>query len=360
MEVRFRSIRVHELVESYSDNREGGVVGYDGKLDIRPPYQREFVYDDQQRKAVIRSINNNFPLNVMYWADNGDDKYEVIDGQQRTISIGQYVNNNFSVDDLYFYNLPRDKTEKILNYELMVYVCTGTESEKLDWFRTVNIAGERLTNQELLNAVYSGLWLADAKRYFSRTGGPAYGLGSNHVKGNPIRQDYLETVIKWMSSGKIEDYMGRHQHDKNAKPLWEYFKAVIAWVESCFKTRPGLMRGIDWGSLYNEYKDVPIDYDATEKRIQELIDDEEVTKQRGIYEYIFTGEERHLNLRSFSKAVKQRVYERQGGKCAESGEAFPLSEMDADHIKPWREGGKTEENNCQVLHKKYNRRKGAK
>ena len=360
MKVKFRSVTVQELVQDYGDNGQDGVVGYSGKLDIRPPYQREFVYKDKQREAVIRSINQDFPLNVMYWADNGEDKYEVIDGQQRTISIGQYVNSDFSVDGLYFHNLPGDKTDQILNYELTVYICTGTESEKLDWFRTVNIAGERLTNQELLNAVYSGSWVSDAKRYFSKTGGPAYGLGSNHVKGNPIRQDYLETVINWISGGEIEDYMGRHQHDNNAEPLWEYFKTVIVWVESCFKTRPRLMRGVDWGRLYNEYKDTPIDRAAVEQEIQRLIDDEDVTKQQGIFEYIFTGDERHLNIRAFPKAVKQRVYERQGGRCAECGEVFPISEMEADHIKPWREGGKTEESNCQMLHKKYNRRKGAK
>ena len=360
MRVKFRSIKVFELVEGYSDNREGGVVGYDRRLDIRPPYQREFVYKDKQREAVIRSINQEFPLNVMYWADNGNDQYEVIDGQQRTISIGQYVNSVFSVDDLYFFNLPSDKQDHILNYELMVYVCTGSESEKLDWFRTVNIAGEKLTNQELLNAVYSGPWLADAKRYFSRTNGPAYGLGSDYVKGNPIRQHYLETVLKWISDGKVEDYMGRHQHDANAEPLWEYFKAVIAWAESCFKTRPSLMKGLDWGRFYNEYKDTPINYDATEKRVQELIEDEDVQKQRGIYEFILTGDERHLNLRVFDKAVKQRVYERQGGRCAECGKEFPLSKMEADHKTPWIENGKTEESNCQMLCKEHNRRKGAK
>lgn len=360
MQVKFRNVRVHELVAGYHDNREGGVVGYNGKLDIRPPYQREFVYKDKQREAVIRSINQNFPLNVMYWADNGDDQYEVIDGQQRTISVAQYVNSDFSVDGLYFHNLPRDKADTILNYELMVYVCTGTESEKLDWFRTVNIAGERLTNQELLNAVYSGPWVSDAKRYFSRTGGPAYGLGSNYVKGKPIRQDYLEAAIKWISGGKIEDYMGRHQHDATAKLLWAYFKTVIAWVESCFKTRPKLMKGVDWGSLYSEYKDMSIDQDAVEQEIQRLIDDEDVTKQQGVFEYIFTRDERHLNIRAFPKAIKQRVYERQGGKCGECGEEFPLSKMEADHITPWKEGGKTEEDNCQMLCKEHNRRKGAK
>jgi len=202
--------------------------------------------------------------------------------------------------------------------------------------------------------------LADTKRYFSRTDGVAYGLGKDHMKGSPIRQDYLETVLRWISGNKIEDYMGRHQDDTDAEPLWEYFEVVIAWVKLNFKTRPELMRGIDWGRLYNEYKNVNLDRYAIEEEVQRLIDDDEVQKQKGIYEYILTRDEQHLKLRTFSKTVKQRVYERQGRKCVESGEVFPLSEMEADHIKPWSEGGKTEESNCQILHKKYNRRKGAK
>jgi len=362
MKVRPLCITIQDLVKDYLDDDEGGVTGYGGRLNIRPAYQREFVYKDKERKAVIQSVKQVFPLNVMYWADNGDEHYEIIDGQQRTISIAQYLNDEFSVDGRYFYNLPPDKAEKILKYELMIYVCTGTESEKLDWFKIVNIAGEKLTDQELLNAVFSGSWLSDAKRYFSKTGCAAYGLGRDYVEGNPIRQDYLETVLKWITGGKdeIEDYMGQHQHDVNAKPLWDYFKSVIAWIKLCFKTRPELMRGLNWGRFYNEFKHTAINYEATEKRIQELIEDEEVQKQRGIYEYILTNDERCLKLRTFDKAIKQRVYERQGGKCAESGEVFPLSEMEADHIIPWSKGGKTVESNCQVLHKNYNRRKGAK
>ncbi len=209
MEVRLKDITVRELVKDYQDNEENGVVGYGGKLDIRPPFQREFVYNDKQQKAVIDTVSKGFPLNVMYWAvrDNDEEKpFEIIDGQQRTLSICKYINSEFSFKDLYFHNLEEDQKEKILDYKLTVYVCEGTDSEKLEWFKTINIAGEELTDQELRNAVYHGSWVTDAKRYFSKTGCPAYQIGSDYMNGTPIRQDYLETVIKWISENKIEGY----------------------------------------------------------------------------------------------------------------------------------------------------------
>ena len=251
MKVVLRNVTVRDLVKDYRDDDEGGVFGYGGNLDIRPPYQREFIYGDRERKAVINSILKGFPLNVMYWSDREDGSFEIIDGQQRTISIAQYVEGDFSLDGRYFHNLPSDTADLILDYELMVYVCTGTDSEKLDWFRTVNIAGVKLTNQELRNAVYSGSWVSDAKRYFSRSKGAAYHIGNDHLKGSAIRQEYLETAIRWASDGTIEDYMGRHQHDARAEPLWEHFRRVIDWVTSCFATRPKLMRGQDWGAMYD-------------------------------------------------------------------------------------------------------------
>src|SRR5947209_10454453 len=231
MKIEHKEIKVKELTDGFEDNEEAGVVGYGGKLDIRPPYQREFIYKDKQRDAVINTIQNDFPLNVMYWAVREDGNFEVIDGQQRTISVCQYVNGDFSFKNLYFHNLPDDKQEQILNYKLMVYLCSGTDSERLDWFRTINIASEKLTDQELRNAVYSGPWVTDAKRYFSKTGCPAYAIGSDYLTGSPIRQDYLETAIEWIAEGTIEDYMSIHQHDPNASALWRYFQDVITWVK---------------------------------------------------------------------------------------------------------------------------------
>ena len=228
MKIELKEITVRDLTNGYEDNEENGVLGFGGQLDIRPPYQREFIYKDKQRDAVINTIIKDFPLNVMYWAVREDGNYEVIDGQQRTISICQYVEGDFAFNKRYFHNLQKDEQEQILNYKLMVYLCSGADSEKLEWFRTINIAGEKLTDQELRNAVYSGSWVSDAKRYFSKTGCAAYGIASDYVNGSPIRQDYLETAIKWISDDNIEQYMAEHQHDPNASALWIYFQSVIS------------------------------------------------------------------------------------------------------------------------------------
>ena len=360
MKIEMREVTVRELVDGYHDDGEGGVVGYGGGLDIRPPFQREFVYKEKERNAVIDTISNDFPLNVMYWADRGDDKYEIIDGQQRTISIAQYIQGNFSHNGLYVHNLPADKRRRISDYELMVYVCSGTDSEKLEWFKTINIAGVELKDQELRNAVYAGPWLSDAKRYFSRTGCAAYQIGNYYLNGTPIRQDYLETAIRWVSPDSIEDYMGRHQHDTDAGAVWEHFRSVIEWVEGVFTTRRRAMKGVDWGTLYDAFEDSSIDPDAVESETQRLIADDDVVKQSGIYPYILTRDENHLNIRAFSQAMKQRIYERQKGNCAICGDSFDISGMEADHITPWSEGGHTIEENCQMLCKKDNRRKAAR
>jgi hypothetical protein len=216
VDIKLKEITIKKLTAGFLDNAEAGVVAYSGKLDIRPPYQREFIYKDKQRNAVIDSVRKDFPLNVMYWAVRNNGRYEVIDGQQRTLSICQYVNGDFSINGLAFHNLQDDEQKQILGYKLMVYFCSGTDSEKLDWFRTINIAGEEHTDQELRNAVYAGPWTADAKRYFSKTGCAASGMASDYMQGSPIRQEYLETAIEWHSERKIEEYMSKHQHDANA------------------------------------------------------------------------------------------------------------------------------------------------
>jgi hypothetical protein len=360
MKIELLDLTVREIVEDYEDAGEGGVTGYGGKLDIRPSFQREFIYNDKERNAVIDSILKGFPLNVMYWSDRENGEYEIIDGQQRTISVAQYVDGDFSFNNQYFHNLPSDKQELILDYKLMVYVCTGTDSEKLEWFKTINIAGEELTNQELRNAVYAGTWLSDAKRYFSRTGCVAYQIGNAYVKGSPIRQQYLETVIKWVSRDSIEDYMGKHQRDEDALPLWEYFQSVINWVESTFtNTRPKMMRGVDWGSLYNVFGDADLDADEIEQETARLVFDDDVQRKAGIYPYILTREEKHLNIRAFSDSMKQKVYEKQSGICGSCDGEFTIKEMEADHITPWSKDGKTNEDNCQMLCKKCNREKSA-
>ena len=370
MQIELKEITVRDLTNGYVDNEEDGVVGFDGKLDIRPPYQREFVYKDKQREAVIDTVTKGFPLNVMYWAMKEDGSYEVIDGQQRTISISQYINGDFAYMMRYFHNLQKDEQEEILDYKLMVYFCSGTDSEKLEWFKTINIAGEELTEQELRNAVYSGSWVTEAKKYFSRNGCVAYSMGHQYMGGTVNRQDYLETAIDWIAKRDktiIEKYMATHQHDTNANELWLYFKSVIDWVSAVFPKYRKEMKGIEWGILFNAYKDDnSLDPKTLEAKISELMQDEDVGSKKGIYEYLLTGKEKHLNIRAFSDKQKREAYERQKGICPvcvkNKSEKihYELNEMEADHITPWHEGGKTEAVNCQMLCRECNRRKSGK
>ena len=360
MNIELKEITVKELTKDYEDNEENGVFGFGGLLDIRPPYQREFIYKDKQRDAVINTIIKDFPLNVMYWAVKNNGKFEVIDGQQRTISICQFVDGEFAFKGRYFHNLQNDEQEKILDYKLMVYFCSGTDSEKLEWFKTINIAGEKLTDQELRNAVYSGSWVSDAKRYFSKSNCPAYAIGSDYLNGSPIRQDYLETAIKWISKNSIEEYMAKHQHDPNASALWRYFQDVISWIKATFPKKRKFMKGVDWGTLYNEFKDKVYDTKKLEEEIARLILDDDVTNKKGIYPYILTRKEKYLSIRTFSESIKQKIYEKQKGICANCKEHFELNQMEADHIIPWHEGGKTIEENCQILCQECNRRKSGK
>lgn len=357
MKIEQTEITVEELSKGYVDNGDEGVRGYDGKLDIRPPYQREFVYKDVQRNAVIETINSEFPLNVMYWAVREDGTFEVIDGQQRTISICQYVNKDFSLNGKYFHNLQPDEKQRILDYKLTVYLCSGTDSEKLAWFKTINIAGERLTDQELRNAVYSGPWVTDAKRYFSKRGSPAQGIGGDYMSGIAIRQDYLETVIDWISSGEIVDYMAKRQHETNANELWLYFTSVMNWVSVTFPKKRKEMKQVPWGELYNKHKDQALDPVALEKRVSELMADDDVSKKAGIYSYLLDGKERHLNIRGFTDTQRRGAYERQKGICPKCKKKYELEEMEADHVTPWHLGGKTSVENCQMLCKEDNRRK---
>ena len=353
MNIILNEILVKDVVNGFQDDAENGVVGYNGKLDIRPAFQREFIYNEKERNAVIETINKNFPLNVMYWCKNGDS-YELLDGQQRTLSICQYVNGDFSLNQRYFNNLTQTEKDAILNYKLMIYICEGTDKEKLDWFKIINIAGEKLTDQELRNAMYTGPWLYDAKRHFSKTGCPAYQIGEKLLNGSTIRQDYLETALKWISDKyncQIEDYMATHQHDDDSNELWIYYQSVINWVNTLFPNYRKEMKGIDWGILYNKYKD------KMEEQIKELMMDDDVTKKSGIYTYLLSGEQKHLSIRAFTDNQKREAYERQNGICPNCGNHFEITEMEADHITPWHEGGKTISDNCQMLCRECNRRK---
>jgi hypothetical protein len=359
MKIELQEITVRELTEGYEDNEENGVIGYGGKLDIRPAYQREFIYKDKQRDAVIDTITKDFPLNVMYWAVRDDGGFEVIDGQQRTISVCQYREGDFAFNGRYFHNLQKDEQEQILDYKVMVYLCSGTDSERLEWFKIINIAGMKLTDQELRNAVYHGSWVSDAKRYFSKNGCPAHAIASDYMTGVAIRQEYLETAIKWRNDGDIEGYMAIHQHDPNANELWLYFQSVIAWVKATFPTYRPVMKGIPWGTLYNEFKDSSFDSAKLEVQVDRLLKDEDVTAKKGIYIYVLNGQEKNLNIRAFTDNQKIEAYERQKGICRDCRNHFNIGEMEADHITPWRDGGTTSADNCQMLCRDDNRRKGA-
>lgn len=364
MNIEERRITVGEVCEGYFNDAEEGVVGYNERLDIRPKYQREFVYKDAQRNEVIKTVMKGLPLNVIYWCKTGEDTYEVLDGQQRTISLCEYVDGSFSVDDRYFYNLPSDEKQKILDYPLFIYVCDGTDSEKLDWFKIINIAGEELTDQEMRNAVFAGSWTQDAKRYFSKTGCAAGTLAGGYLKGSSIRQDYLETAIYWAASHEnisIKQYMAKHQFDESAVQLWNYFRSVIDWVQAIFPKTRKEMKGLQWGLLYNEHgKRTDLNSKILEDKIQELLRDEDVTKPSGIYEYLLTGDERKLSIRAFDRRDKQAAYERQNHKCAICGKTFEFEEMQGDHIVPWSKGGHTTPDNCQMLCTECNLRKSDK
>lgn len=378
MKIELRKITVRELTEGFEDNNEMGIIGYRGKLDIRPPYQREFIYGEKEREAVIHTVMRGFPLNVMYWAERDGDAevpFEVLDGQQRTISLCQFISGDFAYNFRFFHNLQPDEKKKILDYELMIYVCSGTDSEKLEWFRTINIAGIKLTNQELRNAVYAGPFVSDAKRYFSKTNCPAYAMGKDLISGSPIRQEYLETAIKWIANSlstpqrsiSIEEYMAIHQHDPNASQLWQYFNAVLTWVNATFyvSKRKKIMNGVDWGELYERFHKKILDRDKLDKEIEKLVIDSEVENKRGICPYVLTRDEHCLGLRQFPDDIRLAVYTRQKGHCAnpqcpEKGKEFDITEMHADHILPWSKGGRTIEENCQMLCRTCNLRKGAK
>ncbi len=366
MEIRLEEKTVREVYNGYQDSAENGVVAFGGKLNVRPAFQREFVYNGKQRDAVIDTIKKNFPLNVMYWVEDDKGNYELLDGQQRTISICQYVGGEYSIDHRAFINLTEAEKEQILNYKLMIYICKGTDKEKLDWFKIINIAGEKLFEQELRNAIYTGEWLSNAKQYFSKNGCPAYQVAGKYMRGTAIRQDYLETVLKWISAKdneEIEDYMSKHQKDTNATELWLYFNSVMNWVKAIFPNYRKEMQGLEWGILYNKYGNDKLDPKQLEERISELMQDDDITKRSGIYEYLLSGNEKHLNIRAFTDTMKRKVYEKQKGICPycvkekRAKTKYEIEEMDADHIKPWSEGGKTEIQNCQMLCKEHNRRK---
>ncbi len=356
MEIRLEEHTISEIFNGYEDNDESGVVGYGGRLNIRPAFQREFVYKEKERNAVIDTVFKGFPLNVMYWVEDGKGNYELLDGQQRTVSICQYCSGDFSVmideSPKTFHNLTQFEKNNFLNYKLMIYICKGNDKEKLEWFKTINIAGAVLTAQELRNAIYTGPWLTDAKRYFSKSGCVAYKMANKYLNGEMNRQAYLKKALKWISAKEgmdIEKYMSAHQQDSNASALWIYFNSVITWVQTIFPKYRKEMKGLEWGLLYNQYGNASLDPAELETKITALMADREVTKKSGVYEYLLSGKEKYLSLRQFDDEDKRTAYEQQEGICPICGQYYEYEKMHADHITPWHSGGKTVPENLQML-----------
>ena len=373
MTIKQIEVTVGDIARGYINNEEQGIRGYGGQLDIRPPYQREFIYNESEQQAVISTVLKGYPLNVMYWVRRSEDAecpYEVMDGQQRTLSLCEYVDGKFAYDFKNFFNQPADIQKLILDYPLTIYLCEGEPSEKLEWFKTINIAGKPLNEQEINNAVYAGPFVTDAKRHFSKSNCGASRLGKDLVNGRPLRQELLKKALEWMSEHETREgkpqsvvgYMAEHQHDPNANNLWTYFQNVLNWTITNFdlKKFKKIMKGLNWALYYDKYHSTTLDTADLASRISKLILDSDVQKQMGIIPYVLTGDERHLDLRGFPEDIKLAVWEKQHHICPSCQKEFDYEFMEGDHITPWREGGRTVIENCQMLCRECNRRKGGR
>ena len=366
----------------YSEVEGKGLYGWSGKLVIQPEYQRNYIYADGKKDvAVVDSLLKGYPLGLLYFVKTEDGRYEVLDGQQRITSFGRFVRNKFPVLDAegmphYFDGLNAEEQNRILGSRLTVYVCEGGETEIKEWFKTINIAGVPLVEQELLNAIYSGPFVTAAKEVFSNSGNSTMQKWKCYVAGDERRQKVLETALDWVSRGGIEEYMGKHRQDADCRELKAYFTSVIDWIDGVFCGVKDEMCGLDWGRLYETYRKNAYDPGKVWKRVEELFADEFVTDRRGIFEFILGGEKdtRLLNVRVFSDKEKKQVYARQTAAAEKKGASncplcaighdanakriWKLSEMDADHVQAWSKGGATDIANCQMLCKTHNRAKG--
>jgi len=378
------NITVKEICEGFVYNElEGkGLFGLSGKLTIQPEYQRNYIYADGKKDvAVIDSILNGYPLGLIYFVKVSDDKFEILDGQQRITSIGRYVKNKFAVKDenameQYFDGIAADKQLKILKTKLTIYECEGKESEIKKWFQTINIAGVPLNNQELNNAIFSGPFVTLAKAEFSNSQNANVQKWSAYIKGSVDRQAFLEKAFDWVSKENITDYMSKHRYDKNINELKNYFSSVLDWASTVFTDVEDEMRGLEWGKLYEKFHQNAYDPKKILKQIKNLYGDPYIKNRRGIFEYILGGSKdtKLLNVRIFDEAIKKSVYSKQTidaknrnksncplcslGHDSNKSKIWNFKEMDADHVTAWRKGGKTMINNCQMLCKTHNQVKG--
>lgn len=379
-------ITVKDICEGFVYNElEGkGLFGLSGKLTIQPEYQRNYIYADGKRDvAVIESILKGYPIGLIYFNTVSTDKFEVLDGQQRITSIGRFLTSKFAIKDengmeQYFSGIASDKQELILKTKLLIYECEGEESEIKEWFKTINIAGVPLNNQELLNAIYSGPFVTLGKEEFSNSQNSNIQKWSAYVSGSALRQDFLECALDWVSKGNISDYMSRNRKHDNIKELKTYFNSVIDWVSSIFTDVESEMRGLEWGRLYETYKKQPYDHNKVSKKVKELYSDSYVKNRRGVFEFILGGSTdfKLLDVRVFDEATKKSVYAKQKTEAEKKGisncplcaignntnktKIWTLAEMDADHVSAWSKGGATDIKNCEMLCKTHNRAKGNK
>lgn len=362
MNITLNKIRVRDLFNGYINNGEDGIVGYHGNLNIRPKYQREFIYSDARQELVIDTVLKGYPLNIMYWMKtgvdaNGNETYDLLDGQQRTLSICRFLENKFMYNGTYA-NASETMKSTVLDYELLVYTCEGTDAERIAWFERINTAGEKLTHQEILNSTYAGNWCTDAKKFFSKSDCEAKRMADQYLNGRYDRQEVFETVLGWIADSQgitLEQYMKAHMNDADAKEVRAYFHKVINWVETFFPSSNYRkeMDGLPWGIYYNKYGKNVYTAAELEAEIKKLMDDEEVTNKKAIYEYVLS---RHnilcankLNIRTFPKSIAMKKYREQNGVCPICKGNFSFEAMAADHIVPWSRGGKTTEENCQML-----------
>lgn len=368
----------------YNEYEGRGLFGLSGKLTIQPEYQRNYIYAQENRESgVIDSIIKGYPLGLIYFNKVADDKFEVLDGQQRITSIGRYITNKFPIKDQngmeqYFDGLNQHIQNQILDTHLLIYECAGTETEIKEWFKIINIKGIPLNDQELLNAVYSGPFVTLAKEEFSNSQNANIQKWSVYVSGTVNRQDYLKTALEWVSNNNISDYMSAHRNDDNIAELKQYFTTVIDWVSSVFQNIEPEMRGLEWGRLYEKYNRQAYDPKIIESKVKELYADPYVKNRKGIFEYVLGGcvDTKLLDVRVFDEAIKRAVYAQQTqhaeashtsncplcalGHDANKSKIWKLSDMDADHVTAWSKGGATDIKNCQMLCKSHNRAKGNK
>lgn len=376
MKTRLQFLTIKELIEGFefSTQLNKGLYGMDGKLVIQPEYQRNYVYKEDQQEALIRSLLQGLPIGLMYFVSKGDATYEVLDGQQRITTIGRYATGRLFVDDHDLNSLPEDQQLAFLSSEVIVHFCEGTETELMAWFETINVAGVPLTKQEIRNANYSGPFVTLAREYFSNTASPQVPRWQNYLAKDQARQYWLETALDWASDGNIATYMADHRHDTDIQHLFESFWAVLNWIEATFPVYYKEMDGLPWGRLYREHHGVKRDPDKVSQWVADLMIDDEVTKKKGIFEYVLSGNAKHLSLRAFDKKDKRTLYDRQTKAAQEASKSncpycaelvddprsttiYPIEKMEADHITPWSDGGKTTLENGQMLCKKHNRDK---